>query len=400
MSRVFLIIQLAIYGLLKNKIRSFLTILGIIIGIASVIALMSVGEGARQDVVENISSRGTNIITIHYSDKNGEGFNNRDLDFLENNDRFSNIEIISPVISESLLVEFKENDTRGSISGVSERFDEIEEIGVSYGRFLNENDIKQVRSVAVIGSEIATELFPGYGLEEVVGEKIKLGESRLKIVGIIEEQEGTGYAEPNIEVYIPYTAASKKVLLVDSYTQLKIKVSNVDALETTVSEIETKLYSFKKIREDEEENLKIYTSEELISLVSEATETFTILLSAIASISLLVGGIGISNIMLVSVTERTREIGLRKAVGARQSDILLQFLLEAILLTLFGGIFGIALGAGSGQLISRYAEVSSVVTLNSIILATSVAIGIGVIFGFAPARKAAKLNPIDALRYE
>jgi putative ABC transport system permease protein len=264
---------------------------------------------------------------------------------------------------------------------------------------LSANDIEDRRQNAVLGIEAARDLFPGKDLESIEGQYFLIDNSKFKVVGILDERGESAFINQDKIIYIPYTTAGEKIFNSDTYSDIRFKVTDVGLINAAIEQVKEKLGDFRDVSQDELD-FTIFTSEDLLDTVNQVTGIFTGLLASIAAISLIVGGIGISNIMLVSVTERTREIGLRKAVGAKRQDILWQFLIEAIILTLIGGLLGIILGIILGILIGSLVDITSSITFSSILLATGVSVGIGIIFGFAPAWKASRLDPIDALRYE
>lgn len=412
-----LTLKLAIKGLLTNKVRSLLTILGIIIGIASVIALMGLGAGAQDEITSSISTLGTEVVTIIPGGDRFGGQGNqagpvgpgsqilaatlteRDYDFLNNETRFPYIEYISPEISGTRESKKGSKKLIGLVNGVSEGFIKIQDLNLRQGSFLSTNDIKDRRQNAVLGIEAVRELFPGEDLENVTGKYFLIENSKFKVVGILDERGESSFVNQDKVIYIPYTTAGEKIFSSDIFSDIRFKVTEVSLIGVAIEQVKEKLGDFRDVSQDELD-FTIFTSEDLLETVNQVTGIFTGLLASIAAISLIVGGIGISNIMLVSVTERTREIGLRKAVGAKRQDILRQFLIEAVILTLIGGLLGIILGIILGILIGSLAGITSSITLGSIALATGVSVGIGIIFGFAPAWKASRLDPIDALRYE
>jgi putative ABC transport system permease protein len=417
MRRYLLIFKLAIKGILTNKVRSFLTILGIVIGIASVIALMGLGAGAQNEITENISSLGTEVATVIPGGGGllGQGqqqgppgtsrvlsevmLTEKDYDYLNNSTRFPYIQFISPEVRGVKEAKRGQEDIIAPISGVSESFDDIQELEVLEGAFFSGSDVSDNRNVAVIGFEVSEKLFSGENPADAVGESIIIDNSKFKVVGVIETQGTTALGNQDENIYIPYTTAAERLFDTEEFSNIRFKVSDVGLLDATIGQVEEKLANYRGVDENELD-FSIFTSEDLLETVNVVTGIFTTLLAGIAAISLLVGGIGISNIMLVSVTERTKEIGLRKAVGAKRRDILVQFIIEAIVLTLLGGILGIFVGILLGWGVGSLASINSSITWESIFLATGVSIIIGIIFGFAPAYKAARLDPIDALRYE
>lgn len=433
MKRIRLIVNLAIKGILANKLRSLLTVLGIIIGIASVIALSSIGKGAEVEITKSIDSLGSNLVTVvpgadlieekpeegdlqNQEDDvvglpdsssgpgSGDGFASsitpltvEDYDFLKKNIDENQINGITPLISQEEIIEYEGTRARVSINCVSEDYLNIIDKQLDFGRFITQQDIAQNAGIAVAGISAVKELFSNP--EDAIGQRLDYGSTTVELVGVIEEQDTSFFDNPNYDVYLPYTFCTHNVTQSDYISAIQFSVTDTNDMDSLIENVENDLLVFKGESEDEQ-TFSIVTSEDILNTVSDITGIFTILLSSIASISLLVGGIGISNIMLVSVTERTKEIGLRKAIGARRLDILLQFLSEAVFLTLLGGILGIIAGFGMGQLASVYVGFNPSYTIDIILLATLISIAIGLVFGFIPAYNASKLNPVDALRYE
>ncbi|MBU0731325.1 ABC transporter permease [Patescibacteria group bacterium] len=413
MKRYILMFKLAIKGLLTNKVRSMLTILGIVIGIGAVIALMGLGTGAQTEITSSISSLGTEVATISPGNvfesarggpTTGEGISTatltqRDYDYLDNKTRFPYIEEISPQLSGMQTSKKGSKELTSNINGVSESYNKIQDLQLKSGRFFSANDVSDNRKVAVLGLDAADELFSGRNPEEILDEYFLIGNSKFRVVGVLESRGSTAFGNQDEDIFVPYTTASNKLFNTDEFSNIQFKVNDIDLMNVTVAQVKEKFADFRNVEVDDED-FTIFTSEDLLDVANQITSIFTTLLASIAAISLLVGGIGISNIMLVSVTERTKEIGLRKAVGAKQGDILSQFIIEAVILTLLGGIIGIIFGILMGWIIGYFTDVNFALTLSSVSLATGVSIAIGIIFGFAPAYKASKLDPIDALRYE
>ncbi|MFH1781401.1 MAG: ABC transporter permease [Patescibacteria group bacterium] len=411
MKRYLLMLKLAVKGILINKVRSFLTVLGIVIGIGAVIALMGLGTGAQSEITSSLSSLGTEVATItpgnifdNSGGPTGEALSiatltQRDYDFLENKTRFPYIEYLSPSLGAMQTSKKGSRELNGTVTGVSESFNRIQDLQLKNGRFFSANDVNDNRNVAVLGSDAAEELFSGQNMGEILGEYFLIGNSKFRVVGVLDSRGTTAFGNQDNEIFIPYTTAANKIFKTDNFSSIQFKVADINLMNVTVAQVKEKFADFRNVELDDAD-FSIFTSEDLLSLANQVTGIFTTLLASIAAISLLVGGIGISNIMLVSVTERTKEIGLRKAVGAKKKDILIQFIIEAIILTLLGGILGIILGILLGWIIGYFTDVDFAITVSSISLATGVSIAIGLIFGFAPAYKASKLDPIDALRYE
>ncbi len=400
------IIKTAFNSVGANKIRSVLTTLGIVIGISAVIAMLSVGRGAEAQILEQIQGLGANTITVipvgGFSGPTSRSninalvasrIDNRVVERLDNPVTFPELAAISPEISKLFPVSYRSRTETKNVYGVTEDFFEVFEATMSSGRSISADDNAKLRRVVVLGPDIDAELF---GENESVGKDIKIGDASYTVIGVMEEKS----AEIDDRLLVPLKTATNILIGEKDYSQLFIKVSSDDLVNQAANKIEDELLEFYRVTDVEKAPFTLVTAAELLSLVGDITGIFTTLLASIAGISLLVGGIGIMNIMLVSVTERTREIGLRKAVGAKESAIMIQFLAEALLLTVIGGVIGIVLGFTFALLISELGGIPALFTLDAIILATSVSAVIGITFGFYPAYRAAKLNPIDALRYE
>jgi putative ABC transport system permease protein len=395
----------AVYG---NKVRSALTVLGIVIGIGSVISMISIGEGAQKSIEDNVKSIGSNLIFITpgFSRTPGPvsgGRGGAQSLTMEDNDaiikEIKNIVAVAPDVSRRYQVIYKKQNTNTQIIGTTPSYEKVRNVQVEDGRFINDSEIVSGAKVAIIGATTKTDLF---GEDEVIGRKIKINNIEFKVIGFTKAATtGGGFGQSDDRIFIPITTF-KKVLNDDKYIN-SISVSAKDSGESMTlaqAEINTLLLKKHKIKEGAQPDFSINNQAELANTASSITGIFTILLSSIAAISLVVGGIGIMNMMLTSVTERTKEIGLRKAIGAKEKDISRQFLLEAVFLTLIGGVFGILLGWLISYGISTFAGISTSVSTYAIVLSLGVSSLIGIVFGYYPARRASKMNPIDALRYE
>lgn len=386
-------LKLALKSISGNKMRSFLTMLGVIIGIASVITLVSVVQGFSNDMVSSFNSMGTNNITVSLTGRGGN-MNIKPEEMLQladdNPELFSNV---TPNVTISgATVKYGATNVYSSIYGGNEEYAEIKDYAVSSGRFISYIDTTNRNYVCVIGTYIANELF---GTSDPIGKILKINGSAYTIIGILEEEDDSTETGTDNMVIIPYSVASRLARngRISSYTYV---ASDSTVIEPAKKILEDYLYD---IFEDEDA-YNVSNLSELVESIEELTGTLATVLAGIAAISLLVGGIGIMNIMLVSVTERTREIGIRKAIGGKRRDILTQFVIEAIITSGLGGIIGIIAGALLSQVLSGILGVSGTISVSAVILSFTVSVLIGVLFGYFPAAKASNLNPIDALRHD
>jgi putative ABC transport system permease protein len=391
-----------------NKVRSGLTILGIVIGIGSVISMISIGEGAQKSIEDNIKSIGSNLILVTPGFSRTPGPVNGGRGgvqslTLEDSDAIlkevQNIVAVAPDVSKRFQVIYKKNNTNTQIIGVTPAYEKVRNVTLEDGRFLNDSEIISGGRVAILGNTTKTDLF---GEDEAIGRKIKINNIEFKVIGYTKAATtGGGFGQNDDRIFIPITTF-KKVLFDDKYINT-ISVSAKDsgeAMTLAQTKINELLLKRHKIKENDQPDFSINNQAEIANTASSITGIFTILLSSIAAISLVVGGIGIMNMMLTNVTERTKEIGLRKAIGAKEKDISRQFLLEAIFLTLIGGVLGIVLGWGISVGIFTFAGITTSVSTYAILLSLGVSSVIGIVFGYYPAKRASKMNPIDALRYE
>jgi putative ABC transport system permease protein len=393
------------FSLRSNKSRSFLTILGIVIGIGSVIAMISIGQGATKDIQSNIESLGTNLLVISPGSTQGmvrggqgsaETLTIEDSEAIKEN--ISNIEIIAPLVTSRQQLIYKEENTNASIYGIDENYFNIKNIEIETGQIIGEANIRLVSKVVILGSNIKDLLF---GEEsDALGKKIRIGDQQFTVIGIAKEQGGSGMNSLDDLVYIPITTAQQYLTGSSSVSSINVQVTEEKLMDEVEVQIESFLLSRHNIIDPEKADFSIMNQGDILDAMSSVSATLTLLLASIAAISLVVGGIGIMNMMLTIVTERTREIGLRKSLGARNRDINNQFLVEAIILTFLGGIIGIILGSLASILIGKFGGMTTTITSWSVFLSFGVSVLIGVIFGYYPARRAAKLDPIEALRYE
>lgn len=393
MTKFFQSFKMSIASIVSNKARSFLTMLGIIIGVASVIILTGIGEGSTKAITDQLASMGTNLITVSMTRRMG-GTRSIDidsvLDFAEKNSDL--VSMVSPYVSSNATVKVGENNCVSSLDGVDSTYEEIRNVTLESGRFITEDEVTKRSNVAIVGTYIMEELFGGV---DPVGEEIKINGQIFTIIGMYEEVGDSSETSQDNKVTIPYSKATR-LIKNKNISTFYVSALNEDTVETAVTALEN--FMIKKLGTDS--GFSVSSQKEMLETMDEMTGVMTNMLAGIAAISLLVGGIGIMNIMLVSVSERTREIGIRKAIGARTGDILLQFLIESTVVSCMGGIIGIIIGIGAGAAIGGLIDIDFVTKTSMVILSFMFALIVGIFFGLYPARKAAKLNPIEALRSE
>ncbi len=399
----------AVKILLTNKLRTSLAILGIVIGISSVIALISLGQGSQRLIEQSIESLGSNLLIIMSRPSRttmvrgafGSGITLTldDYKALKNDNQFKDVLVdISPELQRRSQVVFERNNTNTSITGVYPSYQTIRKITLSSGVFINQIDVDSYRKVAVLGPQVVTDLF-GEGVNPI-GKTIKINNQKFKVVGVTQSKGGSGFQNQDDVIFIPLSTAMKQVFGVDYLSSIAVEVKSKELMTEAQNQIGYFLLEKHKLSDPAEADFSIISQNDILSTATSITSTFSTLLTGIAGISLVVGGIGIMNIMLVTVTERTKEIGLRKALGAKNKTIISQFLTEAVILTFIGGLIGIIFGFFVSFILSKLMSLAFAVSLFSVILAFTVSVLIGVIFGWYPAKKAADLLPIEALRYE
>ncbi len=384
-------------GVATHKLRSFLTILGIVIGVAAVIALMSMGRGAEAQIISNIESMGADLITIY---PGGVTLTMEDAEAISEQTPY--ITAVAPSYSSNLQLAVGGENMDAQVSGVPPEYQDIQNLEIAYGAFFTEYDYQRGSKVAVLGSNVKETLF---GDADPIGQQIRMGSIIVRVIGVLESKEGM-MGSPDDGILIPLTALQQTVAQPRTaqgkrvVSSIALTVSDEEQASYVTEEITSLLRTRHQLGALDDDDFKIISITEISETISEAIGTMTLLLGAIAAISLLVGGIGVMNIMLVSVLERTREIGILKALGARERDIWGQFLIEAAFLTLAGGIIGVVVGWVVSYFVSSMGLMPTLVTADIVILAISVSVGIGLFFGFFPAWQASRLNPIEALRSE
>ncbi len=402
------ILQETYSALSANKVRSGLTVLGIIIGISSVIAMVAIGQGAQGSIQSSIQSIGSNLIIVSPGVQRGPGsqisggqgsarsLTQEDADAITSEISLANA--VSPELSGRYQVISKGKNTNTSVLGSTPSYPIVRNVEMDEGNFITEQNLRNLSKVAVIGPTVRTDLF-GEGAD-VIGQSVRIKGLEFKIIGVTKAKGGTGFSNQDDMIVIPLTSAQKFLAGDDYVTSISVQARDADSMSAVQQSIIDLLLVKHNIKDPALADFSTFNQADIVAAASSVTQTFTILLGAVAGISLLVGGIGIMNMMLTTVTERTREIGLRKAIGAKRHDINVQFLVEAILLTFTGGVIGVILGWVVSFAISYFGILQTSVSTGSVILAFGVSAFIGIVFGYYPARRASRLNPIQALRYE
>mgnify|MGYP002518198931 FL=1 len=396
-------IRMAWSSIVSNKMRSLLTMLGIIIGVAAVIALMSIGYGVQNSIKNDISSLGSNTITVTPGTGRKPGvraaagsmqtLTYKDYLAIKN---LPNITYAAPLVNNSYLVVNGNKNWNTRVYGCTTDYAELSSLTTQEGRFWTEKEYNSRARVAVIGKTVATGLF---GEEDPIGQKIRINGNPFTVIGLLEEK-GYSFMDQDDRILCPFTTVQERMLHITYVNNIVISAADSSGLSQIESDVTNLLRTRHRIATGTEDDFSIQNSQDLLKTVESTTQTLTIFLGSVAAISLLVGGIGIMNIMLVSVTERTKEIGIRKALGATYHMIIVQFLIESVTVSLAGGFLGIALGIGLAELIPHVSTMNTMITATPIVGSFFFAVIIGLVFGIYPAQKAAKLNPIDALHYE
>ncbi|MBU2592646.1 ABC transporter permease [Patescibacteria group bacterium] len=391
-----------------NKVRTGLAVLGVVIGIGSVIALVSLGQASQRSIEEQIKILGSNLLTVSPGAQRSGGVRGAagggqtltydDAKAIITSPQIITVKKVSPEYSGREQIVAGRNNTNTQVVGVTPEYTEVRNVGVSSGFFISQQNLDGMSKVAVLGPQTAADLF-GEGVDPV-GKDIRIKGLTFRVVGVTASKGGSGFMNLDDRVYVPLTTAQKQLFGVDYLSSISIEVVNQDVMVEAQNQVGYLLLDRHKLNDPAQADFSIMSQADIIGTATEVTGTFTTLLSGIAAISLIVGGIGIMNIMLVTVTERTREIGLRKALGAKKKIVNAQFLLEAVMVTFVGGLIGVVLGVAVAYVLSRSMGLPFALSLSSILLAFGVSAAIGVLFGWYPAQKAANLQPIEALRYE
>jgi putative ABC transport system permease protein len=398
----------AVGTLTLNKMRTGLAVLGIVIGIGSVITLISLGQGSQQSIQNQIQSLGANLLTISPGSQNSgavrgaagsaQTLTNTDAEGILTNSAITTILSVSPEYAGRAQVSTGANNANSQITGATPAYADVHKLSMSTGTFISQQQQDGIARVAVLGPTIAGTLFPN--LSDPTGQTIRINGQSLTVIGMTVSKGGTGFQNPDNAIYVPLSTAQSQLFGVQYLSDIAVEAKSSDVMVQAQDELGYYLLARHHLTDPTTADFSILSQNDILSTASQVTGTFTTLLGGIAAISLLVGGIGIMNIMLVTVTERTREIGLRKALGAKRKMIITQFLTESIILTITGGVIGMLLGLSLSYILSMVLKIPFAVSLASMFLATGVSGAIGIVFGWYPARQAAALQPIEALRYE
>lgn len=393
----------AVSSLVGNKMRSFLTMLGVVIGVGAVIVLISIGQGASNQVSSQIRGLGSNLLIVSPgrvearpgASRGSFGsmnvLTNEDVDAIQKD--APAVQAVAPELSRSFPVKVNADSINTQVFGVTPQYLEVRNFAVAKGYFFTEADLTSLRKVVVLGQSVVDALFPD---TDPIGSYLKIGRLRFRVVGVMESKGQSGFTNVDDRVYIPLSTAQKKLMGTKYLRTIYVEARDAQSMQTAFDETSAVLTE----RLGSTDSFVIRNQEDIVSAAEGATQTMTLLLAGIASISLLVGGIGIMNIMLVSITERTREIGIRKATGARRKDILSQFLVESVVLSVLGGLIGVLLGGAGAIVVSRFGGWVTAIPGQAVLLAFGFSLAVGLFFGMYPANKAARLDPIESLRYE
>lgn len=396
----------ALAALLANKLRALLTMLGIIIGVAAVITMIAIGEGAQRSVMERIQALGSNLLFISPGAARGGGMvvvqfgssqrlTTNDADVLA--ERVAAVEAVVPEFNRQVQVKYENRNWNTRIVGTTPEYEWVRNFYTVSGRYFNRSEERAAAKVCLVGASVAENLFQG---ANPLGKTIRIAGQTFEVIGVLETKGQSGWQNPDDQIIVPLSTAQRRLFGVDFVTQITARVVDQGKMDEAFVEIERVLRRQHRLRPDQDNDFSIRNQADIITTFQETQQTLKFLLAGIAAISLLVGGIGIMNIMIVSVTERTKEIGIRKAIGARKRDVLWQFLIESVVMSVTGGLIGIGLGIAASYIITTYGNLPSVVAPAAIMMSFAFASLVGIFFGIYPAWKAANANVIDALRYE
>ncbi len=399
-------IRVSLRALRANKLRSALTMLGIIIGVAAVIAMVGIGNGATASITSRIQGMGSNLLTITPGQSNSGGVKGGvgssttlSIDDVSKIQVGTAVKAVAPFTDNDFQVVMGSGNTSTQISGTTESYEVIKNVTMASGRFITRADVDSDARVAVLGPTVVENLM-GDANAPIIGKVIKIKNVPFQVIGVTTATGSTGFQSSDDMIIAPITTVQARLLGKKTLRNILVSASTADLMQTAQDEITVEMQKAHKIQAGKADDFRVQNQADVLATMQGVTQTLTMLLGGIAGISLLVGGIGIMNIMLVSVTERTREIGIRKAIGAKSKDVLLQFLVEAIVLSVLGGGIGIALGYVGSNLAGKALTMNTSISLNSVLIAFGFSAAIGIVFGVFPARKAAAMDPIDALRYE
>jgi putative ABC transport system permease protein len=398
-----MILKVALKSLMANKLRSVLAMLGIIIGVGAVIAMLAIGAGTQASVMNRISAMGTNLLVVRPGQRGTGGVMSGTQQNLTLDDaaalltQVKGIRAVAPLVSGSGQLKYFGKNARATVQGTSITYMPIRAFEVDQGEMFTEQDVERMARVALIGPVTAENLF---GAGDPVGQTVKVNGINFRIVGLLKSKGDQGYFNPDDQLIIPYTTAMKQLFGLDYLREIDVQANEDADLTKLQADVLALFRKRHRIQPGMPDDVNIRNQADLLETANEVSKKFTVLLGAIAGISLLVGGIGIMNIMLVTVTERTREIGIRKAIGAKDRDILRQFLIEALVMSALGGLLGVVMGVGTAEILGRFTDFATIVKPYSIVLALGFSGAVGIFFGYYPATRAAKLDPIECLRYE
>ena len=397
-------VRQSIRAIFSNRLRSLLSMLGILIGVAAVIAMLALGQGAKDSISKRLSSLGSNLLMVRPGSSQAHGVSLEagavtrfTLDDADAMTRLSGVRRVSASVRGRAQMVASDKNWNTQVQGAGVDYADMHASVPTSGRFFTVDELKMRERVVLLGMTVVRQLFPD---TEPIGKTVKINRVAFKVIGVLPEKGATGWNDEDDVAVIPVTTAMYRLLGKQYVDSIDVEVSDPAIMDETQDALKALIIKRQHLDKDKEDSFQIRNMAEIQATIESTTQTMTMLLGSIAAISLLVGGIGIMNIMLVSVTERTREIGLRKAIGARKIDITTQFLIESVLMTVAGGLMGIVLGVGVAMMLSFFAGWATTISLGSIVMATTFSVGVGIIFGLRPAIQAAELNPIEALRYE